>query len=102
MKDGVKLLGDGAISEPIDVEVTRASKSAIEALEATGGSVVSVYMNRLALRAHLKPEKFIAQPKIARPPPRLMAYYLDYSKRGYLAPEIQLKKQLRKLGLPER
>ena len=105
---GVKLLGDertAALTAPVDLEVARASKAAIAAVEAVGGSVTCVYHNRLALRALLKPEAFppspLLQPKHARPPPRLMPYYLDYENRGYLAPEIQLRKQLRKLGLDE-
>jgi len=28
-----------------------------------------------------------------------MPYYLDYANRGYLSPEIQLEKQLKKLDL---
>ena len=38
-------------------------------------------------------------PKHAKPPPRLMPYYLDFTNRGYLSPEIQLRKQRERLGL---
>jgi large subunit ribosomal protein L15 len=57
-------------------------------------------MNKLALKVHCHPEAYPIKPKFAAPPPKLMRYYLDYSRRGYLSPEIQLKRQLRKLGLP--
>jgi large subunit ribosomal protein L15 len=102
---GLKLLGEerGApLTQPLDLEVARASKGAIAAVEAAGGSVTCVYHNPLALRAHIKPELYpLVKPRHAKPPPRLMPYYLDYGNRGYLAPEIQLRKQLQKLGLGE-
>lgn len=39
---------------PIHIEVTDASKAAVNAIEAIGGSVKRVYFTRLGLRAHLK------------------------------------------------
>jgi len=30
-------------------------------------------------------------PRRARPPPKLMPFYLDYDRRGYLSPEVQLR-----------
>jgi hypothetical protein len=30
-------------------------------------------------------------PRRARPPPKLMPLYLDYDRRGYLSPEVQLR-----------
>lgn len=50
-----------------------------------------VHFNKLALRALTKPYKFDMLPLRARPPPKLMNYYLDNSKAGYLSPEIQLR-----------
>ena len=54
----------------VDVEVSRVSASAREAIEANGGSVVRVHYNRLGLRALLKPHKFAERgiPKPARTP----------------------------------
>lgn len=94
IKDGVKLLGKGKerVNSPIRIEVSRASKGAIEAIEASGGEVTTVHYNKLALRALLKPEKFDTIPRFARPPPKLMPYYTNYKNRGYLSQEIQLKK----------
>ncbi|CAM9692226.1 unnamed protein product [Scytosiphon promiscuus] len=77
--------------EPMHLEVSRASAGAIEAIEAQGGTVTCAHFNRLALRALLKPEKFEQLPRRARPPPRLMPFYLDHGRRGYLAPEIQMR-----------
>ena len=70
---GVKLLGEGEITSSIHIEVSRASASAIKAVEDAGGTVTCAHYDRLALRA-LKPHKFdhvIAAR--ARPPPRLLA-----------------------------
>lgn len=94
VKHGVKLLAKGKerLKTPIKIEISRASEGAIEAIEKAGGEITTVHYNRLALRALLKPEKFDIVPKRARPPPKLMQYYTDYDKRGFLSPEVQLKK----------
>jgi ribosomal protein L15, bacterial/organelle len=94
VKHGVKLLAKGKerLKTPIKIEISRASEGAIEAIENVGGEITTVHYNRLALRALLKPEKFEIIPKRARPPPKLMQYYTDYEKRGFLSPEIQLRK----------
>ena len=100
IKHGIKLLAKGKerLRSPIKIEISRASTSAIEAIEKAGGEITTVHYNRLALRALLKPEKFEVIPKRARPPPKLMQYYTDYDKRGYLSPEVQLKKVKEMLG----
>ena len=85
IRHGVKLLGQGAddFRLPIDIEVSQASKSAIHAVEQSGGTIKTVYHNRLGLRVLLKPEKFEGNlPRRARPPPKLMPYYVDYANRG--------------------
>ena len=79
--DGIKLLGRGAAgfaASGLAIEVSRASKSARDAVAAAGGSVTTVHYNRLGLRALLKPEKFAAAPGMppllprpATPPPKL-------------------------------
>ena len=102
----VKLLANGAsgLKQPIDIEVSKASKRAIDAIEAAGGQIVTVYESSLSMRGKLKPlsvlKKGRALPR--RPQPRSEkdhAYYTDYANRGYLSPEIQLRKQKQKLGL---
>ncbi|CAN0071253.1 unnamed protein product [Ectocarpus sp. 6 AP-2014] len=90
----------GAKSLPsIHLEVSRASAGAIEAVEAQGGTVTCAHFNRLALRALLKPEKFEELPRRARPPPRLMPFFLDHGRRGYLAPDVQMR-NLKLFGAP--
>ena len=75
---------------PIDIEVSRASKSAIKAVEDAGGRITCVYYNKLGLRALLKPEKFDIIPRRARPKPKIIGYYKSFENRGYLSPEMQL------------
>ena len=101
VRDGVKLLGRGAdkLKQPIQIEVSRASKSAIKAVEDAGGMVVARWYNRLGLRVLTKPSKFHPDliPKFARPPnTKITKYYTDYDNRGYLSPEMQYKMR----GLP--
>lgn len=52
MKDGVKLLGNGAndVKVPLHIVVSRASRSAIEAVERVGGQVHTRYYTRFAIR----------------------------------------------------
>ena len=93
VKDGVKLLARNkhALTTPIEVDVTKASGDAIARVEELGGSVTCTYRNALALRAHLKPEKFKVPPKDAMPTKRKdLEYYTMYEKRGYLAGKIEL------------
>ena len=77
---------------PVHFEVSFASEGAIREVEAAGGTVTCVHFNRLALRSLVKPLKFDILPRRARPSPKIMDYYLDKSKCGYLSPEIQQRK----------
>jgi large subunit ribosomal protein L15 len=96
VKHGVKLLADGALKQPLDLHVSRASSSAIAAVEAAGGSVTSVHYNQLALRALLRPQKFEVIPKRARPPPKWQPYYTNMKNRGYLNPGVQMRDWFKK------
>ncbi len=49
-RDGVKLLGVGDITSKLAFEVTRASKSAVEAVEKAGGSVSVVFATGVSTR----------------------------------------------------
>lgn len=73
------------------MEVTQASRTAIEAVEKAGGTVTCVHFNKLAMRALLKPHKFEILPWRARPIPTIMQYYLDKDNSGYMSPEIQIR-----------
>ena len=77
----------------VHLEVSMASAGAIAAVEALGGNVTAAHFNRLALRALLKPHKFMGElPRRARPPPKLRDYYTRFEHRGFLSPEVQLRK----------
>ncbi len=100
IKQGVKLLvgnkdAETQLTSAVHLECTRASKAAIAAVEGMGGSVKTVWFNRLGLRAHLKPSKFhpLLMPKRATPPGKQLKYYLDWDNRGYLSPEMQYKER---------
>lgn len=106
IKHGVKLLARGSerwAAAGVALEVTAASAGAISAVEARGGSVVSVYRTPLALRAHLRPHRFATPIRSPRPPPGKMAYYTAWRSRGYLSSAVQLaalRKRLAEGGHP--
>jgi large subunit ribosomal protein L15 len=96
IKFGIKLLAKGEITTPIQLQVSRASSAAIQAIEQAGGEVTTVHYNRLALRALLKPDKFDTIPKQARPPPKLQAYYTNWhDNRGYMSVQAQMRELLK-------
>ncbi|KAK4051799.1 YmL10 [Microbotryomycetes sp. JL201] len=93
IKDGVKLLGDGAEhwrTPNVHITVSRASQSAIRAIEALNGTLVARYENRLTLRALTRPEsiwrKGLPLPNKADPVSRrdLLFYSNAQRNRGYL------------------
>eukprot|EP00934_Nitzschia_sp_Nitz4_P005980 Nitzschia sp. Nitz4//scaffold44_size153857//130452//131604//NITZ4_002744-RA/size153857-processed-gene-0.168-mRNA-1//-1//CDS//3329552226//5970//frame0 len=98
IKHGMKLLSTGKerLTTPLQIEISRASEEAIKAVEEAGGEVTTVHYNRLALRALLKPHKFIQLPKFARPPPKLQPYYTNWHRnRGYLSVQAQMRALLK-------
>lgn len=102
VEHGIKLLADGAewFGAKVNIEVSKASRAAIDAIEQQGGSVTTAYYNRLGLRVLLKPEKFEERPlpRRALPKRKTMAYYLDPDNRGYLlSPEG--KERLKEAGM---
>lgn len=92
---------------PIQIEVSRASQKAIEAIEKAGGKIVTRYYNALGLRSLIHPEKFAQLPKLAEPLRKediskcfllfnlsehslfsTLEYYNDPKNRGYLAQSL--------------
>jgi len=60
VKHGLKVLGragDG-VKQPLKLEVSAVTKSAVESIEGAGGSVTTMYYNRLGLKFLLRPHKF--------------------------------------------
>lgn len=70
IKHGMKLLSKGKerLRIPIQLEISRASHDAIEAVESIGGEVTTVHYNQLALRALLRPEKFLPSKHVQHEP----------------------------------
>lgn len=98
IKHGMKLLAKGKekLTTPIQLEISRASEEAIQAVEKAGGEVTTVHYNKLALRTLLKPHKFVQLPKFARPPPKWHAYYTNWHRnRGYLSVQAQMRTLLK-------
>ncbi|XP_057308589.1 50S ribosomal protein L15-like [Hydractinia symbiolongicarpus] len=95
IKDGVKLLGAGCtwFDGTINIEVSRASQNAIQAVERNGGRVKCVYHDRIALRALLKPEKYDIIPRPARPGNKHILFYSDPNNRGFLADPVEIEKK---------
>lgn len=97
VKDGVALLALGKrnYNVPLNIELSKASEAAIEAVENTGKTYTAVYHTRLGLRAHLHPETFLLKrghvPLQARPThKRDIGYYSNPDKRGYLLKQPEL------------
>ncbi|KAJ7632284.1 ribosomal protein L18e/L15P [Roridomyces roridus] len=84
--DGIKILGDGSqyFKTPIYITPSRASKSAIQAIESHGGKVVCKYYNPLALRDCVKGRT----DRIEAAPTRRddIVWYSRLRNRGYLSP----------------
>mmetsp|Transcript_15695 Transcript_15695/g.28637 ORF Transcript_15695/g.28637 Transcript_15695/m.28637 type:complete len:255 (+) Transcript_15695:953-1717(+) len=73
IKHGVSIIATGAdkIDRPLHFEVTDATKGAVEAIKAKGGSVTCVYRTHIQQRYHLKPYKYdLPMRDMAMPPPK--------------------------------
>merc|ERR1711970_1037624 len=89
------------------IEVAGADQSSVDMIKAVGGSVTIVYMERVTLRAHLKPWKYEVLPRTARPTLKMVHYLEKMKARGamvrYIKPlwlieeERRLQTQLREL-----
>lgn len=114
-KDGIKLLSRGSVTlhTPINIMVSRASASAIKAIELAGGKIVTRYYTKDSIRRLLKgqsdstseplptgPQHVKAALEKAREGPfkyRLpdptsrwdMEYYRDPAHRGYLSHQLK-------------
>lgn len=115
VRDGVKILGGRAetLKQPVSVMVSRVSASAIEAIEAAGGTVITRYYTKQAIQRLLKGESIntdrplpVGKEHVASvleekrrlgyryrlPDPTSrgdIEYYRDPAHRGYLSPQLQ-------------
>lgn len=89
VKEGVFLSAKGLqnfTATNIKIEVSKASKAAIEAIESQGGSVVARYHSTETIKYFKNPLDY-AVPPVDTPPlnRNLVALYLDPERRGYLS-----------------
>ena len=79
----IHLQGADWFKAKVDIEVSKASQKAIDAIEQQGGRIITAHYNKLGLRLLLKPWKFEdrLQPRRALPDKKLMAYYLNPKNR---------------------
>ncbi|GAA5932459.1 mitochondrial 54S ribosomal protein uL15m MRPL10 [Sporobolomyces koalae] len=99
--DGVKILGDGAqyLKTPnLHITASKASQTAIKAIEQLNGTFVARYENRLTLRALIRPFSFFKKqlplPGKANPVTRRdLLYYSNPKNRGYLFLQRQQQQQ---------
>ena len=84
IRNGVKLfnVNDYPFPYKIDIEIAGADQSSIDAISRVGGSVTIVYMERVGLRAHLRPQRFDILPKSARPSVTMVHYLEKLRARG--------------------
>jgi len=85
--DGIKILGDGAeqLKTPVYIIASRASQSAIKAIEGKGGKIVCKFYNELALRDCVKGRTDRAS---AAPTRREdIQWYTEHKNRGFLSSE---------------
>eukprot|EP00416_Gambierdiscus_australes_P024410 CAMPEP_0171059674 /NCGR_PEP_ID=MMETSP0766_2-20121228/3335_1 /TAXON_ID=439317 /ORGANISM="Gambierdiscus australes, Strain CAWD 149" /LENGTH=348 /DNA_ID=CAMNT_0011515151 /DNA_START=77 /DNA_END=1121 /DNA_ORIENTATION=+ len=113
IKVGVGLynVNDFPFPYKIDIEVAAADQSSIDMIKAVGGTVTVVYMQKVVLRAHVKPWKYEVLPRTARPTLKLVHYLEKVKARGalvrYIKPlwlieeERRLQTQLRELQSTE-
>ncbi|KAH9951973.1 ribosomal protein L15, partial [Amylocystis lapponica] len=84
--DGIKLLANGAehLKTPIHITPSRASQTAIRAVERLGGTVFCKYYNPLALRDCIngRTDRVQAAPTHRRD----ILWYTHWRNRGYLSP----------------
>lgn len=114
-KDGIKLLARGKdeLRTPIDLIVSRASASAIEAVEKAGGKILTRYFTRQSIRRLLKGESIMTRSPLPTGPEHVeevlaearkgpfmyrlpdptsrwdIEYYRDPAHRGYLSHTLQ-------------
>lgn len=74
---GVKLLGRGKefFSAKVNIEVSRASEDAIEAIQRAGGNIETIFYNKLAIRHLLKNEAENVYIKFTKCPPSIAHRY---------------------------
>lgn len=85
VKDGVKLLARGStcLTTPINILVSRASASAITAIEAAGGKIVTRYYTHLSLKRLLSGESISTDTPLPQGKEHVAGVLADAKRNGY-------------------
>ncbi|KAI3660410.1 hypothetical protein MP638_002493 [Amoeboaphelidium occidentale] len=102
IRDGVKLLANGGEyfkSKGVRIEVSKASRSAINIVESHGGTVRTVYHSRKGIEVLLKPQLYPVRPPFERPVlEKDILYYTNPDFRGYLSSKEVYEKEFKPRG----
>ena len=84
VKNGVKLfnVNDYPFPYRVHLEVAGADQSSIDVIKRVGGTLTIVYLDRVGLRAHLRPWRFELLPQNARPNMKMISYLEKLRARG--------------------
>lgn len=85
IKDGVKLLARGAdsLKQPIDIVVSRASASAIDAVENAGGKIMTRYYTKQAIRRLVQGKSFHTDEPLPTGPEHVGPVLEQVRQRGF-------------------
>eukprot|EP01066_Platyproteum_vivax_P015693 Platyproteum_vivax@DN6904_c0_g1_i1.p1 len=84
VRKGISLfnVNDYPFPYKMNIEVAAADQSSIDAIKRVGGTVTVVYLERVNLRAHVKPYKFEVLPRTARPNLQMVNFLEKMRVRG--------------------
>ncbi|PWN44480.1 ribosomal protein L15 [Ceraceosorus guamensis] len=90
LRDGIKLLGNGAdfVSTPVNIVISKATPTAIAAIEKAGGSIMTRYYTQRTLQSLIHSERYADRPPPAHARPTHkddLLYYSDPKNRGFLS-----------------
>ncbi|KAI1134882.1 hypothetical protein F5Y05DRAFT_406271 [Hypoxylon sp. FL0543] len=85
IKDGIKLLGRGAesLKQPIDIVVSRASASAIDAVEKAGGKIMTRYYTKQAIKRLVEGKSFHTDRPLPTGPEHVGPVLEEVRKKGF-------------------
>ncbi|CAK61865.1 unnamed protein product (macronuclear) [Paramecium tetraurelia] len=93
------------LNTPLTIEVSDASKTAIDAIKKAGGEVKVIYFTPLLLRQHLFPDKYPLELRPALPPSRAVEAIQRTEERGavadYIKPKWVIEDEIEKKKLEE-
>ena len=99
-RDGIRLLGDG-LATKISIEATEVDHAAARCVIRAGGSVSTVWYNRLGIKRCIRPKwwykRGLPLPKFASPPPKLRHRYPESNNDGVPARHLKSFSDIEKM-----